>query len=88
MTDLQKLYLSARKGGSRGHFAALRLVASQVGFDAETVGRCLDRAKEADAIDARRARRAARKAKGLSPTLVVKGERTNTPATPSEGTQS
>jgi hypothetical protein len=62
LTDLQKLYLSARKGGQRGHFAALRLIASQVGFDPETVGRCLDRAKEADAIDARRARRASRKA--------------------------
>lgn len=61
MTDLQKLYLTARKGGQRGHFAALRNVAAQVGFDPETVGRCLDRAREADAIDARRARRASRK---------------------------
>jgi hypothetical protein len=62
VTDLQKLYLSARKGGQRGHFAALRAVAAEVGFDPDTVGRCLDRAKEADAIDARRARRANRKA--------------------------
>lgn len=62
MTDLQKLYLSARKGGQRGHYAALRLVAGQTGIDPDSVGRALDRAREADAIDARRARRAARKA--------------------------
>lgn len=61
MTDLQKLYLMARKGGERGHYAALRLVSRQTGIDADSVGRCLDRAREADAIDARRARRANRK---------------------------
>ncbi len=61
MTDLQKMYLSARKGGQRGHYAALRQIERQTGIDADTVGRCLDRAREADAIDARRAKRAARK---------------------------
>lgn len=58
MTDIQKMYLAARKGGTRGHYAALREVARQIGADPGTVGRCLDRAREADAIDARRARRA------------------------------
>lgn len=63
MTVLQKLYLSARKGGRVGHYAALRKVAEETGLDPDTVGRCLDRAREADAIDARRAKRAARKAR-------------------------
>jgi hypothetical protein len=61
MTELQKRYLSARKGGQRGHYAALRLIARETGIDPDSVGRCLDRAREADAIDARRARRASRK---------------------------
>ena len=57
MTDLQKHYLAARKGGQTGHYKALRTVAENTGLDPETVGRCLDRAREADAMDARRARR-------------------------------
>lgn len=54
MTDLQKLYLEARNGGRRGHHAALRAVADQTTIDKDTVQRCLDRARQADAIDARR----------------------------------
>lgn len=54
MTDLQKLYLAARNGGRRGHHAALRTVADQTTIDKDTVQRCLDRARQADAIDARR----------------------------------
>ena len=61
MTELQKLYLVARAGHkSVGHYAALRRLANMTGIDADTVGRCLDRAKEADAIDARRSRRKGR----------------------------
>lgn len=77
MTDLQKLYLSARKGGQRGHYAALRHLARETGIDADSVGRCLDRAKEADAIDARRARRARKQSSGPRPTLVIKDEVTS-----------
>lgn len=57
MTELQKRYLTARSGGRVGHFAALRAIAKDTGIDADSVGRCLDRAREADAMDARRARR-------------------------------
>ena len=55
MTDLQKLYADARK--ERGHYAALRDVARQTGLDPDTITRCLDRARESAAIEARRARR-------------------------------
>lgn len=61
MTDLQKLYLSARNGGRVGHYAALRAMSATTGIDAESIGRCLDRAREADGMDARRARRKNRK---------------------------
>ena len=57
MTDLQKHYLAARKCGQTGHYKALRTVAENTGLDPETVGRCLDRAREADAVDERRARK-------------------------------
>lgn len=56
MTDLQKLYQGARQHG--GHYAALRAVAKATGLDPDTVARCLDSARETDAIEARRARRA------------------------------
>lgn len=57
LTELQKRYLVARQGGRVGHFAALRTVSNATGLDPDTVGRCLDRAREADAMDARKARR-------------------------------
>lgn len=56
MTDLQKLYAGHRDAG-KGHYASLRAIARQVGFDPDTVARCLDRARQADAIEARAARR-------------------------------
>jgi len=74
VTDLQTMYRAERAGGRRGHFAALRGIARQIGVDPETVGRCLDRAKEADAIDARRARRAAKQSRGPKAALVIKDE--------------
>lgn len=61
MTDLQKLYLEARNGGRRGHHAALRAVSDQTTIDKDTVQRCLDRARKADAIDARRLKKNMRK---------------------------
>lgn len=51
MTDLQRLYLAARAGRKRGHRAALQHVARQTGLDADTVGRCLRRARRADERD-------------------------------------
>lgn len=62
MTDLQKLYLEARNGGRRGHHAALRILADRVGVDKDTIQRCLDRARQSDAIDARRKKNRKRKA--------------------------
>lgn len=64
MTDLQRMYLTARSGNV-GHYAALRKVEAATGIDAETIVRCLDRAREADAMDARRARKGNRKAAAL-----------------------
>lgn len=55
-TDLQLLYLRARAGGKAGHHAALRSIAAETGLDKDTVARCLERARRADAADARRRR--------------------------------
>ncbi len=60
MTDLQKLYAESREAGRRGHYASLRWIARKVGFDPDTVARCLDRARQTDAIEARRSRRVRR----------------------------
>jgi IS30 family transposase len=56
VTDLQKLYLKARAGGKRGHHAALRHIARQVGLDEATIDRCLKRARRADVLEAKRAK--------------------------------
>lgn len=55
MTDLQKMYLTARAGGKCGHHGALRLIARQTGIDEATIDRCLKRARRSDVLDARRA---------------------------------
>jgi hypothetical protein len=56
MTDLQKLYTGHREAG-RGHYSALRAVARATTLDPDTVARCLDRARQTDAIEARQRRR-------------------------------
>lgn len=57
MTELQKLYLSARAGGKRGHHGALRQIAADTGIDEATVDRCLKRARRTDAMESRRGRK-------------------------------
>ncbi len=52
-TDLQLLYLQARAGRRRAHRAAVEHVASHTGIDADTVARCLHRARRADERDAK-----------------------------------
>lgn len=55
MTELQKMYLTARAGSKRGHHAALRQIARQTGIDEATVDRCLKRARRTDELEAKRA---------------------------------
>lgn len=54
MTDLQKLYFEARAGNKRGHHAALRHVARQIGVDKDTVDRVLKRARRTDVLESKR----------------------------------
>lgn len=45
MTQLQEMYAEAR-ARTRGHHAALRIVAAQTGLDGGTIERVLDRAAD------------------------------------------
>lgn len=56
MTELQKMYLSARAGNKRGHHGALRHIAAKTGIDEASVDRALKRARRSDVLDAKRAK--------------------------------
>lgn len=59
MTDLQKMYATARIGGKRGHHGALRAIARETGIDEATLDRCLKRARRTDVLEAKRGPKAA-----------------------------
>jgi DNA-binding transcriptional regulator YhcF (GntR family) len=58
MTDMQMLYLKTRAEQHCGHRAALRQMAARTKIDPDTIDRVLQRARRADAIDAKRAKKA------------------------------
>lgn len=58
MTDMQLLYLKTRTEQKCGHRAALRAMSRETGIDPDTIDRVLQRARRADAIDAKRAKKA------------------------------
>lgn len=55
MTELQKMYATARIGGRRGHHGALRAIARETGIDEASIDRCLKRARRTDVLEAKRA---------------------------------
>lgn len=60
MTDMQLLYLKVRAEQKIGHRAALREMSRRTGIDPDSIDRVLQRARRADAIDAKRAKKAAK----------------------------